>query len=203
MPLVLLVVALLAQTCSVRLAPEGTTDAAPMVRAAIARVRAAGGGEVRFARGAMFDSRMVVDANRVVRGWMFNEVEDFKPYGDVLAAMHDGHAGVRIVSKGKPTAIYHATVLPAKAGERLDVSARVRGRGQGTVGFFCYGKNWTWKGSVGQPQTVAATAADEPVEICARMTVPADVVSVRPFLSVSSGDEVEFYDIAVERNAKR
>ena len=148
---------------------------------------------------ALIDNRMVVDANRVVRGWKFNEVEGSKPYGDVLAAMHDGHAGVRISSKGAPATIYHAMALPVKEGETLVVSARVRGRGAARIGFFCYGKSWTWKGSVGHPQAVTATATDEPVEIRERLTVAEDVVTVRPVLSVASGDDVEFYDVGVER----
>ena len=154
---------------------------------------------VSAAERALIDNRMVVDENRVVRGWKFNEVEGSKPYGDVVAAMHDGHAGVRIASKGQPTTIYHAMALPVNTGETLVVLARVRGRGKARVGFFCYGKGWVWKGSVGSPQAVAATAADDPVEIRERLTVAEGVVSVRPMLSVSSGDEVEFYDIAVER----
>ena len=149
--------------------------------------------------GVLIDSRMVVETNRVVRGWKFNEVDSMKPFGDVLAMMHDGHAGVRIVSKGRPTMIYHATSLPVKAGETMVVSARVRGRGRARVGFFCYGKSWAWRGSSGQPQGVSATVSDEPVVICERLTVAEGVVAVRPVLSVSSGDQVEFYDIVVGR----
>lgn len=154
---------------------------------------------VSAAEKALIDNRMVVDANRVVRGWKFNEVEGSKLYGDVLAAMHDGHAGVRISSKGTPATIYHAMALPVKAGETLVVSARVRGRGAARIGFFCYGKSWAWKGSVGRAQTVTATASDGPIEIRERLTVAEDVVAVRPVLSVASGYDVEFYDVAVER----
>lgn len=151
----------------------------------------------------LIDARMIRgDGERSIRGWTFNEVEGYKPYGDVLPVMYNGLAGVRLVSKGKPTTIYHATALPVKAGDALVFTAKVRGRGRATIGFFMYGKSWAWKGSSGTPVAVGAGDSDEPVEIRERLCVPEDVTSVRPSLCVTRGDSVEFYDLCLEREAK-
>ena len=145
------------------------------------------------------DARMIRgDGERSIRGWTFNEVEGYKPYGDVLPVMLNGLAGVRLVSKGKPTTIYHATALPVKAGETVILRARARGRGRASVGCFLYGDRWAWKGSKGTPQKVVAADA-EPVEIEERVDVPEGVTSVRPTLSTSGGDDVEIYDLRVEK----
>ena len=147
----------------------------------------------------LIDARMIRgDGARSIRGWTFNEVEGYKPYGDVLPVMHNGLAGVRLVSKGKPTTIYHATALPVKAGETVVLRARVRGRGRASVGCFLYGDHWAWKGSKGTPQKVVSADA-EPVEIEERIAVSEGVTSVRPTLSTSGGDDVEIYDLRVEK----
>ena len=147
----------------------------------------------------LIDARMIRgDGERSIRGWTFNEVEGYKPYGDVLPVMHNGLAGVRLVSKGKPTTIYHATALPVKAGETVVVRARARGRGRASVGCFLYGDRWAWKGSKGTPRKVVAADAD-PVEIEERIAVSEGVTSVRPTLSTSGGDDVEIYDLRVEK----
>ena len=150
----------------------------------------------------LIDARMIGEGERSLRGWTFNEVEGFKPYGEVRPVMLDGHAGVRLISAGKQTQLYHATALTVKAGDSLLFTARVRGKGRASIGFFMYGKSWSWKGGSGSPVAVDAGDADEPVEIRERLYVPEDVVSVRPTLCVNNGDSVEFYDLRLERETK-
>lgn len=148
------------------------------------------------------DARMIGEGERSLRGWTFNEVEGFKPYGEVRPVMLNGHAGVRLISTGRQTQLYHATSLPVKAGDSLLFTAKVRGKGRASIGFFMYGKNWAWKGSSGAPVAVDAGDADEPVEIRERLCVPEDVTGVRPTLCVNNGDSVEFYDLRLERETK-
>ncbi len=39
------------------------------------------------------DARFIVDGDREVRGWTFNMVESYKPFGDIAACMLDGVPG--------------------------------------------------------------------------------------------------------------
>lgn len=145
------------------------------------------------------DARFIVDGERQVRGWKFNAVESFKPYGDVTAAMLNGRAGVRLSSKGKQTQIYQDVFLDVKPGERYRVSARVRGRGAFSIGFFKSGPNCEWRGGTDATSAQLAAPDAEPAVVTGDYEVEADVARLRVHLCVRDGAEVEFYDVAVEK----
>ena len=145
------------------------------------------------------DARFIVDGEREVRGWTFNKVEAYKPFGDIVACMLDGIPGVRLVSKGKPTTLYHTVPVRVKPGETCVLKAKARGKGKGSLGFFAYGPRWAWKGSHGTPFKNAVDLNVSPLPVEAKFVVPEGVETVRPILSVSAGSEVEFFDVALEK----
>lgn len=152
-----------------------------------------------FAGRLPIDARFIVDGERQVRGWTFNAVESFKPYGDVAGVMLDGQAGVRLASRGRQTQIYQDVLMRVKPGERYRISARVRGRGPFSIGFFKSGPNYEWRGGTDStaPRLAAPDAAPETV--VGDYVVAADVAWIRAHLCVRDGAVVEFYDVAVER----
>ena len=147
------------------------------------------------------DARFVPNGAGKVRGWVFNEVKAYEPYGDVNAAMLDGMPGVRLTSNGKPTTIYLKVAVPVKPGDVcvLRAKARGKGKGRGALGFFAYGKKWAWKGSHGTMVTPAEGLDAQPVAVEKRFTVPEDVETVRPTLSVPPGSDVEFFDVTMDK----
>ena len=145
------------------------------------------------------DARFILDGERDLRGWIFNKVESYKPWGDVRAVMLEGRPGVGLHSKGKPTTVYYDTPIAVKAGDALVVKANVRGKGCGSIGFFAYGAKWAWKGSHGMQFRDVADAAGVPVQVEKRYVVPEGVVTLRPTLSVTAGGDVEFFDVMVEK----
>ena len=146
------------------------------------------------------DARFVQNGERAVRGWTFNEVKGYEPFGDVNAVMLDGLAGVRLTSKGKPTTIYLKEAIHVKTGNVCILKARARGKGKGrgAMGFFAYGERWAWKGSHGATVTPAEGLDTQPVAVEARFTVPEGVETVRPTLTVPSGSDVEYFDVTLD-----
>ncbi|MDD4025981.1 MAG: hypothetical protein PHN85_08685 [Kiritimatiellae bacterium] len=146
-----------------------------------------------------FDNRFLQNGERDIRGWTFNAVEGFKPWGDVTAVMLDGRPGVRLSSKGKHTQIYLSEALPVKSGEKYIVTAKARGNARCSIGFFQYGTQWQWKGSHGKPFIPEADLAGKPVAVRESYRVPDGVLSVRPTLCAHAAGDVEIYDLRIDR----
>lgn len=145
------------------------------------------------------DARFIVDGERQVRGWTFNAVESFKPYGDVRSVMLNGRAGVRLTSRGKQTQIYQDVALDVNPGERYRVSAKVRGRGAFSLGFFKSGSKQEWRGGTDSTSVRLAAPDAEPEAVSNEYVVEADVARLRVHLCVRDGADVEFYDVVVEK----
>lgn len=152
------------------------------------------------AEGIKFDNRFLQDeGERNIRGWVFNAVEGYKPFGDVTAAMWKGRAGVRLASKGKDTTVYLKEPIPVKPGDRLTLTACVRGKGRGRLGVFQYGPDWKWMGLQGEETDTPGSAAGESGKIVWCLLVPEGVVAVRPSLTAYNGADIAFFDLTIER----
>lgn len=142
------------------------------------------------------DSRFIQDAGeRNIRGWKFNAVKSYEPFGDVNAVMKNGVAGVRLASKGKPTTIYLNDRFAVSTGDYLTVSAMVCGKGSGSIGVFQYGERWKWMKTQGDTFKVDAT---EPYLVRQRIVIPPGVSFVRPSITSASG-EVFVFGFQVEK----
>ena len=113
--------------------------------------------------------------------------------------MLNGRAGVRLTSKGKQTQIYQDVALDVKPGERYRVSAKVRGRGAFSLGFFKTGPKHEWRGGTDSSASRLAAPDAEPEAVSNEYVVEADVARLRAHLCVRDGAEVEFYDVVVEK----
>ena len=137
-----------------------------------------------------FDNRFIQDAGeRNIRGWSFNAVEYYEPFGDVQAVMKNGVAGVKLTSKGKPTTIYLKDRFAVSAGDHLMITASVCGKGHGSVGVFQYGGRWKWFGTQGDTFKVDAK---QPDLIRQRIVIPHGVHFVRPSIASLSGEVLVF-----------
>ena len=142
------------------------------------------------------DNRFIQEAGeRNIRGWSFNAVKSYEPYGDVQAVMKNGVAGVKLTSKGNPTTIYLKDRFAVTAGDHLMITASVCGKGRGSVGVFQYGERWKWLGTQGDTFKVDAKRPDL---IRQRIVIPHGVRFVRPSIASLSG-EVSVFGFQVEK----
>ena len=142
------------------------------------------------------DNRFIQEAGeRNIRGWSFNAVKSYEPYGDVQAVMKNGVAGVKLTSKGNPTTIYLKDRFAVTAGDHLMITASVCGKGRGSVGVFQYGERWKWLGTQGGTFKVDAKRPDL---IRQRIVIPHGVRFVRPSITSESG-EVSVFGFQVEK----
>ena len=148
------------------------------------------------------DNRFILDGERQMRGWTYNSPDSFKPYGEVKEVMEEGIPGVRLISAGKQTQLYSEVPIPVKAGEKYRVSAKIRGTGSGSIGFFMYGPKWEWHGGNFDRYDASVDFSGTPYEVTAVMTIPDGVVWVRPQICCYPGGKMDFFDYQVEKLAE-
>jgi hypothetical protein len=145
----------------------------------------------------MIDNRFIDDKSSDcgVRGWKYNPVESYKPYGEVAGVVRDGVAGVSIRSTGRITTIVLQEHLHVKPGERYRMSAEVRGKGRFSMAVFQAEFPWKWRGVQGDNQHLKA----EPQMMEQLVTVPEKVERMYPAISVTAGSDVELMNFRLEK----
>ena len=156
-----------------------------------------------FAGEVKFDNRFLSDGKQSVKGWLYNNAAEFKPFGDVLPVMNGGQAGVRLVSKGKYTAIYLENQIPAVKGDVLKFSFRIQGTGRCGVGIYQYGPKakWQWRGESVKYGNANCTS---PVPVGFEVPVNAeDTKNVCPVLIADANADISFFGLKIEKNPKK
>jgi hypothetical protein len=138
------------------------------------------------------DNRFIADSasDCGIRGWKYNPVKAYQPYGTVEAVMRGGVAGVSLKSTGRVTTIVLTEHLKVKSGERYRMTADVKGKGKFSFSVFQADFPWKWRGTQGDNRMAAAEGG----EVVQEITVPADVKRMYPAISVNPGAEVEVMD---------
>lgn len=150
-----------------------------------------------------FDNRFLSDGKQNVKGWLYNNAAEFKPFGDVLSVMNDGQAGVRLVSKGKYTAIYLENQIPAVKGDILKFSFRIQGTGRYGIGIYQYGSKvkWQYRGAsvkYGNANYTTPVSADLEIPVKAE-----DAKNVCPVLIADANADISFFGLKIEKNPKK
>lgn len=156
-----------------------------------------------FAGEVKFDNRFLSDGKQSVKGWLYNNAAEFKPFGDVLPVMNGGQAGVRLVSKGKYTAIYLENQIPAVKGDILKFSFRIQGTGRYGIGIYQYGSKakWQWRGAsikYGNANYTSPVPVDFEVPVNAE-----DTKNVCPVLIADANADISFFGLKIEKNPKK
>lgn len=140
----------------------------------------------------MIDNRFIADGKSDcgIRGWRYNPVKAYQPYGTAEAVMRDGVAGVSLRSTGRITTIVLDEHLTVKSGESYRMTARVKGKGRFSFSVFQADFPWKWRGTQGDTRNAPAEFQDVVQEI----TVPPEVKRMYPAISVTSGSEIEVLD---------
>ena len=145
------------------------------------------------------DVRFLPDGADGVRSWVFSAAKKGDDRSSVTPVMANGEPGVRITAGERRVNLFHKSAIAAEAGRRYEISAKVRGSGQCSVGFFMYGAKWAWKGSTGTLEAPAPPSANEMKTIRTTLTVPDGVESIRPTLSAAPGSDVLFCAVELLR----
>lgn len=85
--------------------------------------------------------------NKVVKGvpaqWVVNKLLP----GEVKVEQVGGVNAVKLVAETKRIHIYSKVRVPAVAGDKIKISAKIKGDGKAILGIYFYGKNGAWIGT--------------------------------------------------------
>ena len=149
------------------------------------------------------DSAKVGDA--MIPGWTINRSNKAADYGKsviVVGSEADEKALKLTAPADRSNSIYMLGATTAKAGEFLEFSAKVKGKGTVTLSYYPYTAKGGFVGGVPVPYK-AFVLSDSWVEIKCKLEVKNSrngtiVGSIRPCVSLSKGGELFIEDIDLE-----
>lgn len=71
-------------------------------------------------------------------GWQLNGNPKFLGKGEIIQGSEKDEKALKIVTQKNGTAFYRLNATPAKAGDKVKISADVKGKGKVTLGFYTY-----------------------------------------------------------------
>ncbi|OQA80298.1 MAG: hypothetical protein BWY31_04041 [Lentisphaerae bacterium ADurb.Bin242] len=140
------------------------------------------------------NGNMSGEEGKIPTGWAQNVSPYFKPLGKIEVVKADAAAAVKITSTPeKPTDMFFKENFPAEAGDKVEIEAEIKGKGQAILGI--YGKDGAKWGPT-QRQNFKATDTFTPIK--ATVTVQNSAVtvkSVQVFLSAGVNHEITFRNV--------
>jgi hypothetical protein len=95
-------------------------------------------GEVKIA----WDKAKIGDTK--IPGWVLDNFGSYKDQvgsGKIIAGSKEGTVAFQVTGKEKNTAFFKQNADPAKPGDIVKITAKIKGRGDITFGYYCYGPN--------------------------------------------------------------
>ena len=142
-------------------------------------------------------------------GWILDNFgasyKDLVGSGKVIAASQEGKLAFQITGKEKNTAFFRQIATPVKLGDTVRVSAKIKGSGDVTMGFYCYNSK---KFVGGVPDTYKAfTATSEFQDVTADLVVKTnaageEVTMIRTMITGRPNCDIILEDIKFEVIAK-
>lgn len=141
------------------------------------------------------------EEGKIPTGWAQNVSPYYKPLGKIEVIKVDAANAVKITSTPeKPTDMFYKEAFPATAGDKIEVEAEIKGKGQATLGIYAKdGLKW----APTKRQNFKATDAFTPIK--AVLTVEDSAVTVKTvqvFLAASMNNEIIFRNVKVKLIAK-
>ena len=141
----------------------------------------------------------------MIPGWMINRSTKAPDYGKgeiVVGSKADEKALKLTAPAERSNGIYMRSATTVKAGEFLEFSAKVKGKGSVTFSYYPYNAKGGFVGGVPVPYK-AFTLTNEWVEVKCKLEVKDSkngtaVVGIRPCLTLSKGGELMIEDIDLE-----
>ena len=71
-------------------------------------------------------------------GWNLNGKPELLGKGEIIQGSEKDEKAFKIVTRKNGTSFYRLTPVPAKAGDKVKISADIKGKGKATLGFYTY-----------------------------------------------------------------
>lgn len=97
-------------------------------------------------------------------GWRMNGNPKFLGKGEIIPGDEKDEKAFKIVTTKNGTAFYRLIGTPAKAGDKVKISAEVKGKGTAILGFYTYVGNTGYFPAVDAEKTVTLTDKFQDVE---------------------------------------
>ena len=138
-----------------------------------------------------------------IPGWIINKSSKAADYGkgEIIAASEPGKMAFKIVAPAdRGVAFYTARAFPVKVGQVLEVSAKVKGKGWLSLGFYGYGNNRFLGGIANSNKSfqLQEGLTEVKAEIVINGSKAGNLDSIRPAITVSKGGEAVIEDLEVE-----
>ena len=140
----------------------------------------------------------------VIPGWTFNKsVKAFQGKGEIVIGSEADEKALQLTAPAdRSNSIYMLGATAVNAGEFLEFSAKVKGKGTVTLSYYPYGEKGGFVGGVPVPYK-AVVLGNNWVEIKCKLQVKNSnngtlVKFIRPCISLSKGGELLIEDIDLE-----
>lgn len=139
-----------------------------------------------------------------IPGWMLNRSGKSADFGkgEVVAGSESDKKAFKMKAPAnRHVAFYTVNAYPVKVGEKLEISADVKGKGTITVGYYAYGeKGRNITAAPGSSKTFKLTDKKTEIECEIPLDAPKSgkLLTIRPFISVAAGGEAVVEDIEIE-----
>ena len=141
----------------------------------------------------------------MIPGWTINRSSKAPDYGkgEIVVGSESDEKALKLTAPAdRSNGIYMLSATTVKAGEFLEFSAKVKGKGSVTFSYYPYNAKGGFVGGVPVPYK-AFTLTGEWVEVKCKLEVKDSkngtaVVGIRPCLTLSKGGELMIEDIDLE-----
>lgn len=140
----------------------------------------------------------------VIPGWIINKSAKAVDYGkgEIVAASEAGKMAFKISAPAdRGAAFYTARAFPVKIGQVLEISAKVKGKGSITLGFYGYNNGAKFLGGIantGKTFQLQEGLTKVKAEIVIGSAKTGELNTLRPAITVSAGGEAVIEDLEIE-----
>lgn len=140
-----------------------------------------------------------------IRGWGLNRSSKFVGTGKIVQGSEKDEKAFTITAGKARTAFYSYAALKAKAGDKIKISAEVKGKGIYVFGFYTYRNGNKFFASKNTLTTFTLTDKKQDAEF--EFVIPNGIKGeitdhVRPFIAADSNSTVTIEDLEIEIDYK-
>ena len=140
-----------------------------------------------------------------IPGWIINKSNPAADYGkaEIIAGSEADEKAFKVTAPADRNATFYSTkAYPAKVGEKIEFSAKVKGKGRFLFGFYGYAANGVkyLDGIPNRDRTfdLTDTLTEIKVEIVITASPQGEIGTVRPFFATVKGSELIIEDLEID-----
>lgn len=139
-----------------------------------------------------------------IPGWLLNRSGKSADFGkgEIIAGSETNKKAFKMTAPAnRHVAFYTMSAYSIKEGEKLVITADVKGKGTITVGYYAYGekgRNVSAGPNSNKTFTLTGSKTNAKCEIVITSSKQAKILSIRPFMSVATGGEATIENLKIE-----